>query len=183
MPRISPIDPKHAQGKQKELLDTVQEHLGKTPNMMRTMAQSPAVLNAYLQFGQALGASSLSGKLREQLANAIAGANRCAYCASAHTALGQLFGVDAGELQRNLEGESADKRTLAAITFVRAVVDKRGWISDAEFKAVRDAGYSEAQVAELIAVVALNTFTNYFNHIAQTEIDFPKVEVRAPALV
>lgn len=181
MPRIQPIDPTNAQGQAKTLLDAVQKKLGITPNMMRTMAHSPAVLQSYLQFGETLGAGSLSAKLREQLATAIAGANRCGYCASAHTAIGQMLKVDKAELERNLNGESSDAKTQAALTFARSIVNKRGWISDAEFKAVRDAGYSDAEVSEIIAAVALNTFTNYFNHIAKTEIDFPVVEVEEPA--
>ncbi len=86
MPRIDPIDPAQAQGKAKALLDGVQKALGMTPNLMRTMARSPAVLEAYLGFGKALGGGSLSAQIREQIAVAVSGANSCEYCVSAHTA-------------------------------------------------------------------------------------------------
>jgi uncharacterized peroxidase-related enzyme len=178
MPRINPVTPEATPAKSTPLLEGVQKALGVTPNMMKTMAHSPAVLGAYLGFGQALGGSSLSGTLREQIALAVAGANTCDYCASAHTALGKGLGVSEDELTRNLEGRSDDARTDAALKFATAVVAKRGFVSDDDLSAVRQAGYGDAELTELIATVVLNIFTNYFNHIAQTDIDFPLVNTQ-----
>ncbi len=181
MPRITPVDPSSADPKASELLDGVQKKLGTKPNIMKTMAQSPAVLKSYLAFSEAMGGSSLGGKLGEKIALAVAGANACGYCASAHTAIGSNLGIDEDEAKRNLDGESSDAKTQAALTFARTLVSKRGWASDDDLKAVRDAGYSDGEVLEIVAYVALNTFTNYFNHVADPEIDFPKVEVGDPA--
>ncbi len=183
MPRITPIDPAQAQGKAKMLLDGVHKKLGVTPNLMRTMAQSPAVLEAYLGFGQALAGGSLSPQLREQIALTVAGANACGYCASAHTALGKRLRITDVELNANLHSQSGEPKVQAALHFARRIVDERGWVSDDDLTRVRDAGYTDGEIAEIIATVAANIFSNYFNHIAQTEVDFPVVTVKEPAAV
>lgn len=175
MPRITPIDPKTAEGAAKELLDGVQAALGATPNLMRTLAQAPAALEAYLGLSKSLSAGPFTNAVREQVALAIAGANHCDYCASAHTLLGRNAGVPDGELQANLEGRSSTPHTQALLDLARTIVDKRGFASDADLVQARDAGVSDAEVVALVAEVALNTFTNYLNHVAQTEVDFPHV--------
>ncbi len=181
MPRIQPIDPQQAEGKAKALLDGAQKSLGTVPNLFKTMANSPAVLGAYLGMHQALSGGSLSGALREQIALAVAGVNGCDYCASAHNAIGEKLGVDETERAANLRGASADHKTQAALDFARAIVQRQGWVSDEQLQAVRDAGYSEGEVAEIVAAVVQNIFSNYFNHIADTEIDFPFVSSKPEA--
>ena len=175
MPRIQPVRVGDAEGKSRQLLEDVQRGLGLVPNLLKTMAQSPAVLGGYLGFSQAL-AGALTPALREQIALTVAGANQCDYCASAHTALGAKAGLSADELTANLRGESAESRTGAALRFARAVVEKRGFVSDDDLAKARAAEFGDAEIAEIVAVVALNTFTNYFNHVADTEIDFPVVK-------
>lgn len=176
MPRINPIDPNQAQGKAKTLLDAVQAKFGRVPNLMKTMANSPAVLESYLNFSQTIAGGSFSPALREQIALAIAGVNGCDYCASAHTAIGKGAGVDAEELHANLRGFSTDPKVEAALTFAKAVVTQRGWVANEDVENFRAAGYTDGELTEVIALVALNTFSNYFNHIAETEVDFPLVE-------
>jgi len=163
------------------MLDGVEKALGMTPNLMKTLAHSPAALDGYLKFGAALGGGTLSAAVREQIAIAVAGANSCGYCASAHTALGKKFGVDDAELNRNLRGESRDAKLQAALEFSRSVVEKRGFVDDREVEALRAAGCDDGEIVEIIANIAHNIFTNYFNHIAQTKIDFPEVSVPEPA--
>ncbi len=176
MPRLNPIDPERAQGKAKTLLDGVRKALGTTPNIMRTMAHSPAALDAYLSFGKALGGGSLGAKMRERIALAVSNANGCRYCTSAHTAVGKMLGLDEKELAMNLRASSADPRVEAALRFARDIVVNLGWMSDQDVQRVRDAGYGDGEIVEIVATVAHTTFTNYFNHIAQTEVDFPVVE-------
>jgi uncharacterized peroxidase-related enzyme len=180
MPRINPIDSATANNKAASLLDAVQRALGTRPNLMTTMAHAPAALEAYLGFGKSLSSGKLGGALREQIALTVAGANTCEYCASAHTALAANAGVDEHERTANLEGLSGDPKVQAALRFVRAVVEKRGWIDNAELAAVRNAGYDDGEIVEIIANIAINIFTNYFNHIAKTEVDFPVVKVGQP---
>lgn len=177
MSRLNPVDPQAASGKTRELLDTVEKSLGLTPNMMRVMANSPAVLEGYLNFSGALSKGRLSARLREQLALTVAQANTCDYCLSAHTALGKLAGLSEAEINASLQSRADEAKTAAALQFARRIVVSSGEVSDAEVSAVRQAGFDDAEIAELIANVSLNIFTNYFNHIAGTVIDFP----RAPA--
>ena len=182
MNRIPPIDLDAAEGKARTLLDGVKRSLGVTPNMMRALAHSPAALESCLTFSKTLGGGRLGPALGEQIALAVAGANGCEYCASAHTLLASKAGVGKGEAAENLEGRSGDAKTGAALRFARSLVAKRGFVDDAEVEAVRAAGFDDGAIAEMIAHVALNTFTNYFNHVAQTEVDFPRVAVGEPAV-
>lgn len=177
MARIQPVNHEAAEGKTKELLDAVQAKMGGVPNLLSTLAQGPAALESYLSLSGALAGSTLSAGLREQIALAVAGANNCAYCASAHTFLAKNAGVNEAERETNLRGESADPKTQAALTFARRVVAERGWIDDSALAEVRDAGFADGEVLEIVATVVLNIFTNYVNHIAETEIDFPVVAV------
>jgi uncharacterized peroxidase-related enzyme len=177
MSRITAINPSEATGKVKELLDAVQAKLGVTPNMMRTMAQSPAVLEAYLNFSGALGKGKLKAKVREQIALLSAEANQCGYCAAAHTAIGKMVGLNENAILAARGASAEDAQTDAALKFAKAIIEKRGAVGDTDLQAVKSAGFSEGEIAEVIANVALNIFTNYFNETAKTEIDFPRVEL------
>lgn len=176
MTNLTAINPTEATGKAKELLDAVNKKIGMTPNMTRTMAQSPAVLEAYLNFSGALAGGSLNAKVREQIALAVAEANSCEYCLSAHSAIGKMVGLSEDDINHSRQSASGDAKTDAALKFARAIVLERGEVSNAEVQQIRAAGYTEGEVAEIIANVSLNIFTNYFNHIAGTVVDFPKVE-------
>lgn len=180
MPRIQPVDPSHAQGKAKELLEAARKKLGGTPNIITTLAQSPAALDAYLGFAGALSGGTLPAGLREQIALGVAGANSCAYCASAHTVIGAKAGLSNEELALALDSEPSDPRSAAAVRLARLIVEKRGLLSDEDVRAARAAGFDDGQIVEIVANTALNIFTNYFNHVAQTEVDFPRVRVPQP---
>jgi len=177
MPRLNAIDPKEATGKAKELLDGVKTKIGMVPNLMRTFANSPAALEGYLNFSGALGGGLLNAKLREQIALAVADANNCEYCLSAHTAIGKMVGLNENELVASRRASSEDAKTNAALMFAHQIVVKRGEVDDTDVRTVRTAGFSDGEITEIIANVALNIFTNYFNHVAQTVVDFPKVSL------
>ncbi|MBL8187418.1 MAG: carboxymuconolactone decarboxylase family protein [Acidobacteria bacterium] len=179
MPRLNAIDPKEATGKAKELLDGVKTKIGMVPNLMRTFANSPAALEGYLNFSGALSGGLLSAKLREQIALTVADANNCEYCLSAHTAIGKMVGLNENELVASRRAGSSDAKIEAALKFAHQIVIKRGEVTDSEVQAVRVAGYNDGEITEIIANVALNIFTNYFNHVAQTVVDFPKVALAA----
>jgi len=162
--------------KAQEQLASVKKMLGSTPNIFMTLAHSPAALGYYLSGIAALGGTKIPSALREQLALTVAGANACDYCASAHMSFGKMNKIPELELGQNLLGKSHDAKTQAALTFARQIVNLRGKVSDSDLKAVHDAGYSDEEVVEIVAIVCQNIFTNYFNHIAGTEVDFlPKV--------
>lgn len=180
MTRLQALNPETTTGKTKELFSAVQSKLGLVPNMMRTMGNSYAVLNGYLSFSGALGESKIGAKLGELIALAVAEANQCEYCLSAHTLIGgKLLGIDEETIYTSRTAETADARVNAALKFAQTLVRKKGLVSDSDVAAVRDAGFSEGEIAEIIAHTALNIFTNYFNHIANTVIDFPKVSLLA----
>ena len=180
MARITPVDPANTPDASRPLLEGVKAKIGKVPNLFATLAHSPAAFGSYLASSEALSKGELGPALQEQVAVAIAGANACGYCASAHTAIGKMHGLSAEELAKNLDGDSGDPRAGAAIRFARAVVTKRGFVSDADLQDARGAGLGDGEITEIVALVAQNTFTNYFNHVAQTAIDFPEVKVGAP---
>lgn len=175
MPRLNPIDHARAEGKAKVLLDGVRKKYGMVPNLLATLAHAPAALEAYLGLGQTLGRGSLDAKTREAIALTAAGENGCDYCAAAHSAIGAGLGVTAEELGANLRGQSSDRRVAAILRFARAVVVERGWVGDDELAAARAAGLTDGEITEIVAAVAVNTFSNYFNHVAGTEVDFPPV--------
>ena len=176
MPRLKAIETDKAEPKTKALLDGVQKKLGMTPNLMRTMANSPAVLEAYLGLGSALAKGTLSAKLREQIALTVGELNGCQYCLSAHSALGKMVGLSDEEVADSRRSVSPDRKTEAVLQFANKVVTERGWVSDDDVAALRTVGASDAEVAEIVATVAANIFSNYFNHLADTDVDFPEVE-------
>jgi uncharacterized peroxidase-related enzyme len=176
MSRINQIAPEAASGKARELLDAVRAKLGLVPNMTRAMAQSPAVLEGYLQFSGALGKGELSAKTREEIALAVGQANHCDYCLAAHSTIGKMVGLTADQIRDSRLGTAVDPKADALIGFARKLVDSRGVVTDRDLAAVREAGFNDGAIAEVVANVALSVFTNYFNNVAETDIDFPKAE-------
>ena len=161
--------------KSQPLLDAVEKQLGVVPNLFRLVGASPAALEGYLGLNGAIG-RTLDAKTRERIALAIAQANGCDYCLSAHTYLGlNLAKIDEVEIALNRAGHSGDAKADAAVVFARKVLDTRGRVRDADIAEVRLAGFSEAQVIDIVASVALNVLTNYVNNVAQTDIDFPVI--------
>ncbi|MCH7701493.1 MAG: peroxidase-related enzyme [Planctomycetes bacterium] len=176
MPRFKPIQTSDAEPKAKALLDSGQKKMGMTPNLLRTMANSPAVLEAYLGFSGALSKNSLSAKLREQIALTVSELNECRYCLSAHTAMGKMVGLSEEEVADSRRGASPDRKTEAVLQFARQVVTERGWVSDEDVASLRAAGTSDGEIAEVVATVSFNIFTNYFDHVAKPDVDFPEVD-------
>lgn len=161
------------------LLNAVNAQLGVVPNMFRLIANSPATLEGLLGLSGGLGKGALPAATRERIALAVAEANGCSYCLSAHTYLGRnLARLDDAEITANRNGASNDPTADAAVRFAVKLVRDRGHVSQSDVSAVTRAGYSDAQILEIVAHVALNTFTNYVNEAFKTEIDFPVVEAR-----
>jgi uncharacterized peroxidase-related enzyme len=175
MSRLQAIDPSAATGKAKDLFDAVKGKLGMVPNMTRVMANSPVVLESYLSFSGALSGGLLDARTREKLALLTAQQNSCDYCLSAHSAIGKMVGLNDTEIVASRNGNGSDPKATAALIFAKHVLDAKGQISDEELSTVRDAGFSDGEISEIIAHVALNVFTNYFNIATAVDIDFPKV--------
>lgn len=166
----------------RSLLEAVKKQLGIVPNLFRLVANSPAALEGYLGLSGALTKGKLPAPTRERIALAVAEINGCGYCLSAHTYLGKnLAKLDDAEIAANRNGTSNDPKAAAAVRFAVEVATARGHVSDEDVSAVKAAGYDDAQVIEIVQHVALNTWTNYINEVAKTEIDFPVVAARAKA--
>ncbi|GAA2790688.1 carboxymuconolactone decarboxylase family protein [Kitasatospora paracochleata] len=157
------------------LLDETRRQLGRVPNLYAALANGPAALAGYLAMRDHLTRGVLTPRLREQLALLIAQENSCTYCVSAHTLRGTRMGLTPDELARTREASDADPHADAVLRIARAVVRDRGRVGDRELTDARAAGVSDAELAEIVAHVALNTLSNYFNHLAQPELDFPEV--------
>jgi uncharacterized peroxidase-related enzyme len=178
MSRLQQIAPETASDRVRTLLAAVKSKLGLVPNMTRAMANSPAVLEGYLQFSGALHKSSLPARLREQISLAVSQANGCDYCLAAHSAIGKAVGLTAEQVRDSRLGTAVDPKADALIRFALEVLETRGRVNDAALTEVRAAGFDDGAIAEVVAHVALDLFTNYFNNVVATDVDFPK----APAL-
>ncbi|MBU8537844.1 carboxymuconolactone decarboxylase family protein [Falsiroseomonas tokyonensis] len=161
------------------LLDAVEKSLGVVPNLFRLVALSPAALEGLLGLNGSLS-KALDAKTRERIALAVAQVNGCDYCLSAHSYLAlNMARLDAAEIAANRQGHSKDPKADAAVAFAARVATERGRVSDADLAAVKLAGFTEAQIVEIVGLVALNVFTNLINNVADTEIDFPVVRAAA----
>ncbi len=179
---ITPATVADAPEASRPLLDAVAQQLGSVPNMFRAIATSPQALEGYLSLSGALGKGTLPAATRERIALAVAEVNGCNYCLSAHTYLGRnLAKLDDAEITANRNGASNDPKADAAVRFAAKVATERGHITDGDFAAVKLAGYTDAQVVEIVQHVALNVWTNFFNEVFKTEIDFPVVGARKAA--
>lgn len=165
----------------KPILEAVNKQLGSVPNLFRLIANSPIALGAYAGFNAAL-AKSLDVKTRERIALAVAQVNGCDYCLSAHSYLGlNLAKISPEEIALNRQGASSDPKAHAAVAFAAKVARERGHVSEADLSDVRAAGFTDAQIVEIVALVAENSFTNYLNEVAKTDIDFPEVRAAQAA--
>ena len=179
MRRIDPVNSERAEPKARKLLADVESEWGMIPNLVRTLANAPAALEGYLDFNKALAGGTLPADLREQIALTVAEANGCDYCLAAHSAIGRTVGLSKDTIMDSRRGVSPETKTRVALRFARQIVENRGWVDDDDVSQLADAGYTDREIVEIVANVAMNLFTNYFNHVAETEVDFPEV----PALV
>jgi len=173
MPRITPIDPASATGHVKEVFDGPLK--GKHFNLFKSMAHSPSVLDAYLAMSGALAHGTLNSKERELVQLVVAEANSCEYCAAAHTVIGKLSGLTDAQTLEARRGTVVDAKLDGLAKFALALHEKRGFVSDADIASFKKAGYSEGAIGEVVGAYALAVFTNYFNHVNQTVVDFPAV--------
>ena len=176
MSRLTTIDPAQASDETREMLEATQRTLGVVPNLAKVLASSPAALKAWLETLRALAAGQLDAGLRERIALGVAEANECEYCLSAHSYVARhVTRLSDEAIRESRRLSSSDPKVDAALSFTQAVLDTRGGVSDAEIEQVRSAGYTDGEIVEIVAHVALNVLTNYFNKVADTEIDFPRV--------
>jgi uncharacterized peroxidase-related enzyme len=178
MTNFAPVEPDTATGKAAELLVQVQKSLGQTPNMHKVMANSPALLKSYLALSGAVAGGTLPAAVRERLAIATAQLNGCEYCLSAHTYIGaNIAKVDPAELDSARKGQSTDPHVAALLKLSNDIAENAGDVDEADVKAAREAGVTEEEIGEIVANLALNTLTNYFNVLAHVDNDWPVVSL------
>ena len=177
MARVQVINPETASGETKTLLDAVQAKLGATPNFIRVLANSPKALEGFLGLYGALGSAQVDKPTQERIALVVAEGNGCQYCVSAHTAIGRHAGLSNEEMALNRRGSSGNVKAAATVALAKALNDNLGEITTAEFGAARNAGLSDREIVEVIAVVALNIFTNVLGKATRVEIDFPNIDL------
>jgi uncharacterized peroxidase-related enzyme len=157
----------------KPLLDGVHKKLGVVPNLFRVIGLSPAALEGFLGLNGALS-RTLDIRTRERIAIAVAERNGCDYCLSAHTYLAlNLAKITPEDAELARKGSSTDAKAAAAVRFAVKVMTTLGGVGDADIAAVKEAGFGDAQIVEIVGLVAENVFTNFLNKVAQTDIDFP----------
>lgn len=181
MSRIDIVTSQTATPEQSELLGAVKAQLGMVPNFLAILAQSPDALKAFLGLHEIAGAGSLDPQTRERIALVVAEGNACEYCVSAHTAIGRKAGLNGAEIEANRNGTSQDAKAAAAVVFAKTLNANLGDVTQSEFDAVRAAGYSDAQIVEIITHVGMNILTNLVGKASQVDIDFPKVELHKAA--
>ncbi len=178
MSRITVIDNNNATSEQRELLDAMQLQLGMVPNFLKVFANSPAALRAFLGLHGIASEGSLDAPTRERIALALAQQNACEYCVSAHTAIGRKAGLNGAEIEANRAGTSQNSKAAVAVKFAKALAEHNGEVTTAEILEVRNVGYSESDIVEIITHVGLNVLSNIIGKASQVEIDFPKVELK-----
>ncbi len=178
MNRINVVENESANAEQQSLLDAIQSQLGMVPNFLRVFANSPTALKAFLGLHEIAGNGSLDMQTRERIALALAQQNSCEYCVSAHTAIGRKAGLNNAEIESNRAGSSQDAKAAVAVKFARALAEHKGEVTTAEILEVRNAGYSESDIVEIITHVGMNILTNIIGKASRVEIDFPKVELK-----
>ena len=173
MSRLHVVEPSEAAGEVKEIFGVFEQKLGKVINIFKGMGNSAAALKAYTGLSGAVAAGKLSNEDREAIYLSLSEKNDCGYCVAAHTMLAEKAGLSADEIIEFRRGGSSNEQRDALIRFVFRVVETNGFVDDAEIETVREAGYSDGQIAESVAMIALVTYTNLFNHVFGSELDFP----------
>jgi uncharacterized peroxidase-related enzyme len=178
MARTTPLTLDEVPAESKPTLDAFAKNIGFTPNMMATFARSPIAFNAWASLLGALS-KALDVKTRDSIGLAVSEVNGCNYCLTVHSFTAEhMAKLPVDEIILARKGHAYDPKRDAAIQFARKVIETRGQVSNADLKAVRDAGYSEANIIEIVALVAMYSLTNFFNNVFDPEKDFPAV---APA--
>lgn len=175
MPQIHPVTIEQADVESAQKLSAMKAKIGMVPNVVGTLTNSPAALNLYLASSHALSGGKLSARQREIIALTIGQLNKCHYCVSAHTMIGKGVGLSAEEMIDARLGKASNPLDNAIATVASKLVTKRGFLTPEDIAEAKAGGLDDGLIIEIIANLVHNTLTNYTNHAAQTEIDFPVV--------
>ena len=179
MQRLNSVDPASATGKTRELLDIVQQRHGRVPNMVRLMANSSAALDGYLKFAVALAGSTLPPAIRDSIAILVAADGQSDYTLAIVSAIARRDGLSDDDIAAAQRAQAKNPKIVAALRFSEILLEQRGHVSSSNLDALMEAGFTDGEVAEIIATIVLNVFRNYFNLVAQPEMDFPAANALA----
>ncbi len=172
-PRLNSIEPEAASGKVAAMYGQAKSMMGMVPNLFKGLANSPQALEAYLSLEQLISAGSLN-PAEQQLVRMVASVqNGCTYCVAAHTLGLKGAGLSDAEILDVRRGASDDKKLQALIVFTQEILSTKGFVSDDDLSAVRAAGYTDANIADVVVVITQKTLSNYFNHVHDTVLDLP----------
>lgn len=178
MTKATALKPEHVPAESKPTLDAFTKNIGFTPNMMATFAQSPIAFNAWAALLGSLS-KALDVKTRDSIGLAVSEVNGCNYCLTVHSFTAERMAkLSAEDIVLARKGHARDPKRDAAVQFARKIIESRGHVTDADLQAVRDAGYTDANIMEIVALVAMYSLTNFFNNVFNPDKDFPAV---APA--
>jgi len=178
MSRINLVTAEQANDEQAQLYQAIKGQLGMVPNFLKIFANSPAALRAFLGLHGIASEGSLDPQTRERIALGLAEQNACEYCVSAHTAIGRKAGLSNDEIEANRAGSSQDAQAAVAVKFARSLAEHNGEVTTSELLEIRNAGYDDAQIVEIITHVGMNVLTNILGKASRVEIDFPKVQLQ-----
>jgi uncharacterized peroxidase-related enzyme len=176
MPRLKTVDTNEATGEIKELYGQIEKEMAAVPNIFKGMANSPVLLKAYLQLDELIAGGTLSPAEQDAVRLVVSQFNGCRYCLAAHTKTGEMKGLSREEMKAIRRGAPEDDKQKALVTFAKRILDTKGFTADADIEAFRSVGYTDAQVCEVITIIGQKMMSNYFNHIHETELDFPEPE-------
>jgi uncharacterized peroxidase-related enzyme len=174
MSRLTQIAPEKAMGAVRAIFDGLKAKLGRVPNIFQNMANSEATLDAYMALSGLADKTSLSPQLREKIALTSAQENSCNYCLAAHTTIAKHMGMQESDILLARKADAEDSKTKAILKFVQLVAKTKGKVSDEEVTQLKKQGVSDKEICEIILLVTLNVFTNYFNNVVKSDIDFPQ---------
>jgi uncharacterized peroxidase-related enzyme len=174
MPRTTALKPEQVPEDSKATLDAFTRTIGFTPNMLATFAKSPLAFNAWASLRGSLN-KVLDLKTRETISLAVSEMNGCNYCLAVHSLAANMAKLPPDEIILARKGHATDPKRDVAVQFSRKVIETRGQVSDADLKTVRDAGYTDANVMEIVALVAMYSLTNFLNNVFDPDKDYPAV--------
>lgn len=175
MERVKKVSVDQANPEVKTFYDTIQRSMGKVPNIFLHMGNSPSLLKAYFGLTEAVNATTLNPKLREEIALAVSEANQCNYCLAAHSAIGKKAGLSDDEISLARQGKGKGSKETTILKFAKSIAQKRGHVSSMEIDELKHAGITDKELVEIILLVVSSVFTNYFNLVVEPQIDFPQV--------
>jgi len=175
MARTTALKPEHVPPESKATLDMFTKDIGFTPNMMSMFAHSPIAFNAWATLLRSMS-KVLDVKTRDSIGLTVSEVNGCNYCLTVHSFTAEhLAKLSPDDIILARMGHASDPTRDAAVQFARKVIVSRGKVSHHDVQAVRDAGYTDANIMEIVALVAMYSLTNFFNNVFDPERDFPAV--------